>query len=329
MTKTHLLSAIEHDVTLVFIKPQWINYFNNFLFNINLFYNLMMKNIPTELLRTFVTIVDLGGFTVAGAFLGRSQPAISLQVKRLEELLDITVFQRNNGLEVTEEGEVLLGFARRLLDINDSAVTRLAKSRISGQVRLGIPNDFEVSFLPRLLSQFGQAHPEVTLEVNCDLSVTLLKDFQQGHYDLVLATDSLVETLPISLGDEFYETIVWVTNGHFDWPEDQPVPLVVYPSGCRYRQQIISKLNAAGIAWRIAYSSSSLLGIQAAIEAGLGISALARSTVPDGLQSHLQIHNNPLLGHVKLVFKHDKGNQTDATKRLYEYLYAGLEQSAS
>ena len=75
----------------------------------------MMKNIPTELLRTFVTIVDLGGFTVAGAFLGRSQPAISLQVKRLEELLDITVFQRNNGLEVTEEGEVLLGFARRLL----------------------------------------------------------------------------------------------------------------------------------------------------------------------------------------------------------------------
>jgi DNA-binding transcriptional LysR family regulator len=110
-----------------------------------------MKNIPTELLRTFTTIVDLGGFTLAGALLGRSQPAISLQVKRLEELLDITVFERNNGLKVTEEGEVLLGFARRMLDINDSAVTRLAKSRISGQVRLGIPNDFEVSFLPRLL----------------------------------------------------------------------------------------------------------------------------------------------------------------------------------
>ena len=114
-----------------------------------------MKNIPTELLRTFTTIVDLGGFTLAGALLGRSQPAISLQVKRLEGLLGITVFQRNNGLQVTEEGEVLLGFARRMLDINDSAVTRLAKSRISGQVRLGIPNDFEVSFLPRLLSQFG------------------------------------------------------------------------------------------------------------------------------------------------------------------------------
>ena len=109
-----------------------------------------MKNIPTELLRTFTTIVDLGGFTLAGALLGRSQPAISLQVKRLEELLGITVFQRNNGLQVTEEGEVLLDFARRMLDINDSAVTRLAKSPISGQVRLGIPSDFEVSFLPRL-----------------------------------------------------------------------------------------------------------------------------------------------------------------------------------
>ena len=239
------------------------------------------------------------------------------------------MFQRNNGLQVTEEGEVLLGFARRMLDINDSAVTRLAKSRISGQVRLGIPNDFEVSFLPRLLSQFGQAHPEVSLEVNCDLSVTLLKDFQQGHYDLVLATDSLEETLQPNTEDEFHETIVWVTNGHFDWSDQQPIPLVVYPIGCRYRQQIISKLNAAGIAWRIAYSSSSLLGIQAAIEAGLGISALAQSTVPQGLHSHLKIENSPQLGHVKLVFKHDRGNQTDATKRLYEYLYTGLEQSSS
>jgi DNA-binding transcriptional LysR family regulator len=288
-----------------------------------------MKNIPTELLRTFITIVDLGGFTLAGALLGRSQPAISLQVKRLEELLDITVFQRNNGLQVTEEGEVLLGFARRMLDINDSAVTRLAKSRISGQVRLGIPNDFEVSFLPRLLSQFGQAHPEVTLEVNCDLSVKLLKDFQQGHYDLVLATDSLEETLQQNSGDEFHEAIVWVTNSHFDWLENQPIPLVVYPTGCRYRQQIITKLNAAGIAWRIAYSSSSLLGISAAIEAGLGISALARSTVPQGLHSHIQLQDSPQLGHVKLVFKQDRGNQSDATKRLYEYLYTGLEQSAS
>jgi DNA-binding transcriptional LysR family regulator len=288
-----------------------------------------MKNIPTELLRTFTTIVDLGGFTLAGALLGRSQPAISLQVKRLEELLDITVFERNNGLKVTEEGEVLLGFARRMLDINDSAVTRLAKSRISGQVRLGIPNDFEVSFLPRLLSQFGQAHPEVTLEVNCDLSVKLLKDFQQGHYDLVLATDSLEETLQQNSGDEFHEAIVWVTNGHFDWLDNQPIPLVVYPTGCRYRQQIITKLNAAGIAWRIAYSSSSLLGISAAIEAGLGISALARSTVPQGLHSHIQLQDSPQLGHVKLVFKQDRGNQSDATKRLYEYLYTGLEQSAS
>ena len=284
-----------------------------------------MKNIPTELLRTFTTIVDLGGFTLAGALLGRSQPAISLQVKRLEDLLGIRVFQRNNGLQVTEEGDVLLGFARRMLDINDSAVTRLAKSLISGQVRLGIPNDFEVSFLPRLLSQFGQAHPEVSLEVNCDLSVTLLKDFQQGHYDLVLATDSLEETLQPNTEDEFHETIVWVTNGHFDWSDQQPIPLVVYPIGCRYRQQIISKLNAAGIA----YSSSSLLGIQAAIEAGLGISALAQSTVPQGLNSHLKIENSPQLGHVKLVFKHDLGNQTDATKRLYEYLYTGLEQSSS
>ncbi|MBT3436398.1 MAG: LysR family transcriptional regulator [Oceanospirillaceae bacterium] len=289
-----------------------------------------MKNIPTELLRTFVTIVNLGGFTQAGDVLGRSQPAISLQVKRLEELLNCRLFQRNNGLQVTEDGEILLDFAQRILDLNDTAVARLSKSQVSGQVRLGIPNDFEVSFLPRLLSHFGQTHPDVALEVNCDLSVKLLQDFQQGRYDLVLATDSLDDSHPQSQsGDEFHEIIVWVTNGHFEWPNNQPIPLVVYPTGCRYRKQIINKLNAAGIAWRIAYSSSSLLGIQAAIEAGLGISALARSTVPQSLHSHMELHECPQLGHVKLVFKHDRNNQSDATKRLYEYLHAGLEQSAS
>ena len=101
-----------------------------------------MKNIPTELLRTFVTIVNLGGFTQAGDVLGRSQPAISLQVKRLEELLNCRLFQRNNGLQVTEDGEILLDFAQRILDLNDTAVARLSKSQVSGQVRLGIPNDF-------------------------------------------------------------------------------------------------------------------------------------------------------------------------------------------
>ena len=114
-----------------------------------------------------------------------------------------------------------------------------------------------------------------------------------------------------------------MTDGHFNWPTNQPIPLVVYPTGCRYRQQIISKLNAAGIAWRISYSSSSLLGIQ---KAGW---ALARSTVPQGLHSHLQLEDSPQLGFVKLVFKHDRGNQSDSTSRLYEYLYTGLEQSAS
>lgn len=290
-------------------------------------YNPTMKNIPTELLRTFVTIADAGGFSLAGAILGRSQPAISLQVKRLEELLESTLFQRNNGLQVTEEGEILLGFARRILEINDSAVNRLAKSSISGKVRLGIPNDFEVSFLPKLLNQFSQAHPDVSLEVNCDLSVKLLQDFQQGDYDLVLATASLLDSKLSKANEEFVESIVWVTNGQFTWPKQQPIPLVVYPSGCRYRQQIIAKLNQEGIAWRIAYSSSSLLGIQAAIEAGLGISALAKSTVPQGLHSHTKLGDSPSLGFVKLVFKQNQSQHNTATTRLYNYLHLGLEQS--
>ena len=120
-----------------------------------------------------------------------------------------------------------------------------------------------------------------------------------------------------------------VTYRHFYLVDQPPFPLVGLPFWCPLRKQKNHQPHAACIAWRIAYSSSSLLGIQAAIEAGLGISALAQSTVPQGLHSHLKIENSPQLGHVKLVFKHDQSNQKDATKRLYEYLYTGLEQSSS
>ncbi len=106
-----------------------------------------MKNLPTDLLRTFVTVVDQGGFTHAGHLLGRSQPAISLQIKRLEELAQCQLMQREANLQLTEQGEILLGFARQIISLNDAALTRLTRNQVSGEVRLGIPSDFEVSFL--------------------------------------------------------------------------------------------------------------------------------------------------------------------------------------
>ncbi|MGB1238073.1 MAG: LysR family transcriptional regulator, partial [Pseudomonadales bacterium] len=219
-----------------------------------------MKNLPMDLLRTFVTINKVGGFTQAGELLGRSQPAISLQIKRLEEQLDVALFQRSGKLKLTEEGEVLYGYARTILETNDAAIARLSTPKLSGAVKVGIPNDFEASFLPVMLSQFTRAYPSVALEVSSDISVNLREDFKRGHYDFVMTMDSS-DGHQFAEGDFVLEPLSWVTHNHFDLSAVEEIPLVVYPVGCVYRAHITQTLNNAGIPWRVVYSSSSLMGI--------------------------------------------------------------------
>src|SRR5699024_1518283 len=111
------------------------------------FMESLVGNLPTDLLRTFVVINQAGGFTLAGYRLGRSQPAISLQMKRLEELLDAQLFDRTSGLKLTEDGQLLMSYAQKILELNDAVVNQLQQPKVSGLVRLGIPNDLEMSFL--------------------------------------------------------------------------------------------------------------------------------------------------------------------------------------
>lgn len=284
-----------------------------------------MKNLPTDLLRTFVTINNLGGFTQAGELLGRSQPAISLQVKRLEELLNVRLFNRAHGLQLTEEGQLLMSYAQKMLDLNDAVVSRLGSPKVSGSVRLGIPNDFEVSFLATTLGRFAQAYPDVTLDVSSDISVNLLHDYKKGVYDLVMAIEESNQD-NAQLSDFILEPLVWVRSGNLVLEPDAPLPLILYPKGCLYRKSIIRALTDANIPWRIVYSTASLLGIQAAIKAGLGISALAKSTVPDGLEASMEYNGCPSLGSASVGFCYNGAELTPASRMLLDYLKNGLNK---
>jgi len=281
-----------------------------------------------DLLRTFTTIYDVGGFTQAGELLGRSQPAISLQVKRLEELLDVQLFNRVGGLQPTEEGRILYNSARKILEMNDAVVSRLSTPSISGSVRLGTPNDFEVSFLPVLLSKFSRAYPNVTLDVTSDLSINLRDSYQKGSYDLVMSMDEYPQH---NFAEEDYivETLSWIADPGFSLNKSQPVPLVLYPQGCIYRKHITNALNKANISWRVLYCSSSLLGIQSAIKAGLGISALVLNTIPDTFQAEETYSDLPELGKVTIGFNYDKNNLSPAATLLLDYLRRGLKQNQS
>jgi DNA-binding transcriptional LysR family regulator len=283
-----------------------------------------MKNLPTELLRTFVTIVDNGGFTQAGLILGRSQPAISLQVKRLETLLETSIFDRSKDLQLTEEGQMLLGYSRKILGLNDAAVSRLLAPKVSGSVKLGIPNDFEVSFLPSTLSKFTQTYPDVTLEVSCDLSVNLQEEFKNGVYDLILVMEEL-EGAPSS--DHLVEPLLWVASQSFIFNPAEPVPLILYPKGCVYRKHLTDTLNAADIPWRIVYCTPSLMGIFAAVESGLGISALGKRTVPATFPAYERYHDLPELGQVAVSFYYDKNELSEAAAQLLSYLRKALSSA--
>jgi DNA-binding transcriptional LysR family regulator len=287
-----------------------------------------MKNLPMDLLRTFVTVVDLGGFTPAGVLLGRSQPAISLQIKRLENIIAAPLFQRAAGqrLRPTETGEIVLDYARQILLLNDEVLSHLIKPKVTGCVRIGLPNEFAVSLLPEILGKFTQTHPQVNLEVKCDLSVNLLTRLEKHHeFDLVIAIRQEQTPEPVAPG--WMEELVWVISPNHMVHTKTPLPLIVAPNGCTYRKRMLHVLDNTAKPWRIVYTSPNIGGIQAAVLAGLGVTALAKSTVPAGLQAVGNHDHCPSLGQVEIGLYYARDEVSEAVLHLVDYVTLGLRQA--
>ena len=277
-------------------------------------------NLPTDLLRTFVTITDLGSFTRAGDKLGRSQPAISLQIKRLEEMLKTRLYERSNrDLELSHSGRLLADYARRMLAINDEAVIKLLQQDVEGSVHLGIPNEFAASRLfPEVLSRFSQSHPQVQLQVTCDLSVNLLDRLKRNTFDLVLALHNSSESGYDK--ESWFEEIVWVCGPDSNANQREPLPLIVAPEGCIYRQRMIEALDTIGKPWHIVYTSQNYGGIRAGVMAGLGVTALARNTVSEGMIVLGSADRMRRLQQVELGLHYDADSASIASRRLAEFI---------
>ncbi|MEM7193699.1 MAG: LysR substrate-binding domain-containing protein [Pseudomonadota bacterium] len=278
-----------------------------------------MKNLPTDLLRAFVTVVRENGFSSAGKKLGRSQPAVSLQINRLEELVGTPLMvRRSRSFTLTEEGEMLLGYASRILKLNDEVLLKLSRPDVRGKVRLGIPHEFAISYLPGFLTGFAESYPGVELEVISELSSTLLGRLSRDELDLVVAIHRESEQLPSDQG--WRESLVWVTDKeHIDFAEDV-VRLVVAPKGCVYRFRILQALEEAGIPWRIVYTGTSYGGICAAVRAGLGVTVLAKNTVPEDLKQHISINRLPKLPGANVELHFDEERADAAVMQLAGYI---------
>lgn len=279
-------------------------------------------DLEIDLLRAFVAVVETGSFTAAADAVGRSQSAVSQKVLRLEEILDRRVFNRTSrSLSLTRDGERLLVAARRLLEFNDSLLRELHEPDASGVLRLGISEDFIPAQLPALLARFGRIYPNVHLELMTGLSCQLLQAYDSGRLDAVIAKrDGTAQRGRVI----WREPLVWMAAADYHPAPDQPLRLVLLPAPCTYRDLMVSTLDAIRRDWVAACTASSLMGIQAAVAGGLGVTVLGRSFV----QPHMQILRTsehwPVLPMTEIVVVGEDGKADALVRPLVNFLTESL-----
>jgi DNA-binding transcriptional LysR family regulator len=242
----------------------------------------MQTNLDLDAVRAFLAVADEKSFSRAAERLLRGQSGVSLQIKRLEAAVGRRLLDRTpRNVSLTPQGEAFMADAQRLIEMNDAAIARLTETQVTGTVRLGTPEDFATSHLPRVLERFGKAYPGVALEVTCDLTLNLARAYREKAFDMVL-----LKREPQSAGPGirvWRENLVWVAAQPRLAMESDPLPLVASPPPCVYRKRAVAALDGAGRRWRMAYSCASLAGVLAAVRAGLGVAVLPREMVPADL----------------------------------------------
>lgn len=277
-----------------------------------------------DLLRTFVAVVDNSSFTKAGERIGRTQSTVSLQIKKLEDGLKRPLFERGGrDVMLTADGEILLVYARQLLQIADEARARLMEPDVEGVIRLGTTEDFATVYLPDILARFAKAHPRVTLDVNCNFSFNLLEGFSRGEYDLVLIKRE--PQAPLGGIPVWRDVVVWVCSPQFVFDAGHPIPLALAPAPDVYRKKALASLQAQGRDWRIVYTSVSSEGLQAAVRAGLGITVLSKDMVPSGLKIVGAEQDLPQLPDSEIALYRAPGSLSRAAEMLAEHITHSLE----
>lgn len=269
-------------------------------------------------------MVELGGHSRAGAVLGRSQPAISLQIRRLEDLVRTPLLaQEGRTILPTPAGEALLSYAREILRVNDEAVGYFHRADRARVLRIGLPTDFAVAFLQSTLTRFIRRQTDVELEIHCDLSRELHQHLRADDLDLIVATMPTAR-MPY-LSRSWVEQPVWAAAAGFDVAAQRAAPLGAHPEGCDYRTRMIEALDAVERRWRIVYTGADVSGLQNAVLNGLCVTALTRQTLLPGMRVLGEAEGFPPLEplRVGLFYKHPR--LSTAVLELVSDLVASLD----
>lgn len=282
-------------------------------------------NLDVAIMRTLVAVGDLGSFARAAARVGRSESAVSLQLKRLEEQVGCPLFRRaGRGIALTEAGEILLQRARRFVEMNDEIIGALAGPAVRGVVRLGVPQDFAETWLPAALVRLARAHPAIRVETTIGRSPVLARKLERCELDLAMAFAQERQN------KERWSTALpmcWIgPRGFVRAAIAEPLRLVVFDPPCFFRSAAGAALDAAGLSWSVAFTSPNLTGLWAAVGGGLGLTV----RTPVGLPSQLAVLDSesglPPLSSISITMgERSDGRRTPAMARLSEVLVATLD----
>lgn len=228
-----------------------------------------METLDLELLRTFIAVVDHHGFAQAGAQLARTQSSVTQQMQRLEQQVGVSLFEkRGRQKQLTEAGQQLLRHARQMLTLNDEALNSLRENSLSGVLRIGSPHDIADTILPPILSHIARSAPRLRLEIDVGRSPFLMDDLHRGKVDMVISTRQApnLEGFPLRTSP-----VWWICSAQYVHTPGEPLPLILVDEPSIYRRYALEALEQASIPWRQAYLASNLIGIKAAIRAGLGV----------------------------------------------------------
>ena len=279
----------------------------------------MRTCLPTELLVTFVAIVDRGKFSLAAEDVNRTQSAVSMQVKKLEELVGSPLFQRDRRvMALTSSGEMLLTYARKILQLNEEAVAKIGSPGLFGTVRIGVPEEYAERFLPDVLASFANDHPYVRVEITCDFSTQLRALIRKKQLDIALATSDVMETEAKLLKKA---PLVWVTSGQHFQHERNPLPLALSSGDCYCKELALKALKEAAIDSWIAFSSRSTLGLMSAVRAGLAVTVSNAGVQHKGLRLLGEPEGFPELPETYLALHRNPSGNNAVADSLAEYLY--------
>ncbi|HEY1152528.1 MAG TPA: LysR substrate-binding domain-containing protein [Pseudolabrys sp.] len=283
----------------------------------------MTALIDIDQLRTFIAISESGSFTRAAEMVNKTQSAVSMQMKRLEERIERPIFVRDGrASKLTEDGLRLLDYARRIVKLNMETIAAFSAKELFGRVRLGVPDDYADRYLPEIMARFSRAYPGVELSVICEPSVDLLDRIDSSELDLAIVTNCEARRVAETFRRE---RLLWVTSNRHPTHTEEPLPLALGRPSCAWRRTAIDELEKINKPHRILYTSSNAGAVAAAVLAGLAVSVLAESGLRPGMRVLTAADGFPELPSCRIGLVRNPRETSQLADALAEHIVSSLD----